>query len=95
MKKKADFNLTQREEEVLSWVIEGKTDWEIGRILTISQRTVRFHIDNIIKKFGVSNKLQAAVTAVKNRMVGNLENPPQSPFTKGGRKAKLSQVNDL
>ncbi|WP_447973005.1 LuxR family transcriptional regulator [Nitrospira sp. Kam-Ns4a] len=40
--------LTKREREVLEWMKEGKTNWEIGRILGISERTVRFHVGNIL-----------------------------------------------
>jgi LuxR family quorum-sensing system transcriptional regulator SolR len=55
--------LTTRETEVLRWTAEGKTSYEIGRILHIAERTVNFHIKNIIDKLGVANKTQAAVKA--------------------------------
>jgi LuxR family quorum-sensing system transcriptional regulator SolR len=55
--------LTARETEVLRWTAEGKTSYEIGQILHIAERTVNFHIKNIIDKLGVSNKTQAAVKA--------------------------------
>lgn len=42
--------LTEREREVLNWVIQGKTNWEIGMILGISERTVRFHLEAISSK---------------------------------------------
>lgn len=44
--------LTQREEEVFSWVLQGKTNWEIGHILNIKERTVRFHLESITTKYG-------------------------------------------
>ena len=56
--------LTKRETEILRWTVEGKTAWEIGSILKISERTVNFHIQNVMEKFGVHNKTQAAVKAV-------------------------------
>lgn len=55
--------LTSREKEVLRWTAEGKTAYEIGQILTVSERTVNFHINNIVVKFDASNKTQAAVKA--------------------------------
>jgi LuxR family quorum-sensing system transcriptional regulator SolR len=56
--------LTAREKEVLRWTAEGKTAYEISLILAISERTVNFHINNVVLKLGASNKTQAAVKAV-------------------------------
>lgn len=56
--------LTEREVEILRWTAEGKTAWEIGSILKISERTVNFHIRNIMEKFGVHNKTHAAAKAM-------------------------------
>jgi LuxR family quorum-sensing system transcriptional regulator SolR len=55
--------LTLREKEVLRWTAEGKTAYEIGQILSVSERTVNFHINNVVCKFDASNKTQAAVKA--------------------------------
>jgi len=52
-----------REKEVLRWTAEGKTAYEIGQILQVSERTVNFHINNVVNKLGASNKTQAAVKA--------------------------------
>lgn len=54
--------LTARESECLSWAAQGKTDRETARILGISPRTVRFHIDNAKKKLGVATRIQAVMT---------------------------------
>jgi len=51
--------LTQREREVMGWVSEGKTAWEIGRILNLSQRTIEWHIRQVCQKLGAINRLQA------------------------------------
>jgi DNA-binding CsgD family transcriptional regulator len=56
--------LTQREVEILKWTVDGKTAWEIGSILSIAERTVNFHIQNVMEKFGVHNKTQAAAKAI-------------------------------
>jgi len=53
--------LTVREIECLRWVACGKTDADIGFILGISVVTVRFHVDNILRKLGAANRAQAAV----------------------------------
>ncbi|MBV8635198.1 MAG: autoinducer binding domain-containing protein [Burkholderiaceae bacterium] len=55
--------MTLREKEVLRWTAEGKTAYEIGQILAVSERTVNFHINNVVTKLGASNKTQAAVKA--------------------------------
>lgn len=55
--------LTAREREVLRWTAEGKTAYEISKILSVAERTVNFHINNVIAKLGTSNKTQAAVKA--------------------------------
>ncbi len=58
--------LSPREGECLRWVAEGKTDVEVGMILEISPRTVRFHINNAKVKLGVATRIQA----VTKRMTG-------------------------
>lgn len=56
-------SITPREKEVLRWTAEGKTAYEISRILSISERTVNFHINNVVAKLGTTNKTQATVKA--------------------------------
>lgn len=53
--------LSPRESECLGWVAQGKTDQETAKILGISPRTVRFHIDNAKKKLGVATRIQAVI----------------------------------
>lgn len=62
-----DINiLTTREKEILALIVEGKSNPEIARALIISTHTVKAHIESIYRKFGVHNKVQAAVHAVLN-----------------------------
>jgi LuxR family quorum sensing-dependent transcriptional regulator len=51
--------LNDKEREVLAWASEGKTAWEIGCILSLSQRTVEWHLHQACKKLGATNRLQA------------------------------------
>jgi len=51
--------LSPRELECLEWAAEGKSAWEIGRLLNISRRTAAFHLDNAKAKFGVRTICQA------------------------------------
>ena len=58
-------NLTPRERECLQWTIEGKTAWEVGGILGISEQTAVRHLNNATHKLGCVNKHQAAVKALR------------------------------
>lgn len=51
--------LTEREAEILKWVGSGKTNYEIGMILSISPFTVKNHLQRIFRKIDVSNRAQA------------------------------------
>ena len=57
-------NLTRRETEVLQWAAAGKTAYETGRILAISETTVLFHLNNAKRKLGVINKHQLVARAL-------------------------------
>jgi DNA-binding CsgD family transcriptional regulator len=61
--------LTVRELDCLRWTALGKTDAEIGVILSISARTARFHIENAKRKLGVSTRIQAVAEALKLRAI--------------------------
>jgi DNA-binding NarL/FixJ family response regulator len=61
--------LSERELQVLRLVAEGKGNQEIGEALYIGQSTVRNHISSILMKLQVDNRVQAAVRAVRDRMV--------------------------
>lgn len=57
--------LTPRELEALKWTMEGKTAWEVGTILGISQRTAVLHINNAMHKLGCTTKHQAVLKALR------------------------------
>jgi DNA-binding CsgD family transcriptional regulator len=57
--------LTRKETECLNWCKEGKTNWEIGEIMSISEKTVEFHLSNTIKKLSVSNRIAAVVKGIQ------------------------------
>jgi DNA-binding CsgD family transcriptional regulator len=59
-------HLTARELECLRWCKEGKTNWEIGEIISTSEKTVEFHLSNAIKKLGACNRITAVVIAIQN-----------------------------
>ena len=61
--------LSGRELEVMQWLKEGKTAWEIGVILSISERTVKFHIANCYAKLNVTNRSQAIARAMRLNLI--------------------------
>jgi len=57
--------LTRREAEILSWIIKGKSNWEVSRILSISPRTVQKHLERVFEKLGVESRLSASHRALQ------------------------------
>lgn len=57
--------LSTREKQVLYWIKEGKTNWEISVILSISERTVKFHVQNILIKLDAISKTHAVAIAME------------------------------
>lgn len=62
------LGLTPREAEILSWVVQGKTNPEIGTILGIQLTTVKKHLESTFVKLGVENRT-AAVTLALEKIV--------------------------
>lgn len=58
--------LSPRERECLHWLAAGKSDWEAGQILSISEKTVATHIDRLKHKLGVTTRAQAIVVALRH-----------------------------
>ena len=61
--------LSEREKECLQWTANGKTSWEIGQILGVSESTVVFHISKAVSKLGVSNRVQAVAKAIAQSQI--------------------------
>ena len=61
--------LSERELEVIRLIVTGKYNHEISTILHISESTVKFHINNILGKLGVTDRTQAAIVALKRGIV--------------------------
>jgi transcriptional regulator EpsA len=51
--------LSERQREILHWLHEGKTNWEIAKILDLSELNVKYHIDQIFLKLEVRSRAQA------------------------------------
>ncbi len=62
-------SLTPTEIEVLKWLKEGKSSWEISKILHKSERTINFHAANIIKKLDAMNRTHAVAIALQRKII--------------------------
>lgn len=54
-------SLTPRETEVMTWVARGKSSADIAVLMSTSERTVNFHVNNVLQKLTVGSRTQAAV----------------------------------
>jgi two-component system, NarL family, nitrate/nitrite response regulator NarL len=67
-----DYGLTRREMDIITQLVTGRSNREIGQEFSIGERTVKQHLTNIFNKIGVSNRLELALFAVNNHL-------PQAP----------------
>ena len=58
--------LTPREREILACLARGESNKLIARVLDLAESTVKIHVQNILKKLGLTIRVQAAVFAVEN-----------------------------
>lgn len=64
-----NYSVTEREKDVLTELVKGKTNKEIADTLYISRSTVKAHLEKLFYEFKVSNRVQLALVAVKNGIV--------------------------
>jgi DNA-binding CsgD family transcriptional regulator len=76
---------SEREKACLSWTALGKSSWEIGRILAISENTVVFHIKNAMKKLDAHTRMVAAVKAI---LLGLIALPIEDDHRGAGRATR-------
>jgi DNA-binding NarL/FixJ family response regulator len=62
--------LTRREREVLAEIAKGRSNREIARALTVSEKTVKAHVSSVLAKLGVQDRTQAALAAVRHEQGG-------------------------
>lgn len=65
-KKPDDFHLTQREKQVMGFLVKGATNKDIARALDLQVVTVKLHVRGICRKINAKNRTQAALLAKEN-----------------------------
>ena len=65
----ASQELTERELEVLKLIVAGNRNKEIGKLLSIAEGTVKYHVNNILTKLGASDRTQAVTLALQRGIV--------------------------
>jgi NarL family two-component system response regulator LiaR len=63
------YNLTDRERDVLSLMVEGQTNRQIAQNLSVSLSTVKFHVSSILAKLSVSSRTEAVALAMQHDLV--------------------------
>ena len=69
--RKRAYNLTPRERDIISSIVEGYTNKDIAEKFSIAEQTVKHHLGNVFDKLGVSNRLELALYAVNHHLVDN------------------------
>ncbi len=75
--RRSEFSLTQRENDILGLLSEGRSNRDIAQSLFLSEKTVKAHLAAIFRKLGVTNRTQAAMAAVS---MGVGPNPVNDSF---------------
>jgi two-component system nitrate/nitrite response regulator NarL len=63
-----DYGLTRRELDIITKIVSGRSNKEVGEEFSISERTVKHHLTNIFGKVGVTSRLQLALFAVNHHL---------------------------
>lgn len=70
---RSDCSVTDREAEILRWIRDGKTNYDIARIIEVSPYTVKNHIQKILRKMGVENRSHAVARAISLGILSSAE----------------------
>jgi two-component system nitrate/nitrite response regulator NarL len=74
---KNTFGLTTRELEIVKLIAQGMTNKDVARECDIAEETVKRHLKNIFDKVGVWNRLELALFAINNGLVGDNSAPAE------------------
>ncbi len=88
-----DMPLTRREVEILTLAAEGRSNGTIARSLWVTEQTVKFHLSNVYRKLGVSNRTEASRWAQRRGLVsGESWSPGQSEPPSASRASGMAMA---
>ncbi len=64
-----NYDITEREKEILALMVEGLSNADIANRLIVSQSTVKFHVSNVLSKLGATSRTEAVALAIKHNLV--------------------------
>jgi LuxR family transcriptional regulator, quorum-sensing system regulator CviR len=64
-----DFKVTKRELEVLKWLAEGKSTWDVSVILNRSESVIKYHVTNLMEKLFAQNRSHAVAIALRQGLI--------------------------
>ncbi len=64
-------DLTEREHEVLEWMVQGLTNPEIAAKLVVSRSTIKFHVSSILEKLSAASRTEAVAIALREQLIHN------------------------
>ncbi len=67
--KQPQYNLSEREKQILGLMVKGMNNPDIGKQLFISRSTVKFHVSAILSKLGVASRTEAVALALQHKLV--------------------------
>ncbi|MGB0385515.1 MAG: response regulator [Ardenticatenaceae bacterium] len=66
---KLGYDLTPRERDTLSWMVQGLNNRQIAQKMIVSRSTIKFHVSNVLSKLGASSRTEAVALAVEHKLV--------------------------
>lgn len=79
--------ISNKQREILQWIYQGKTNWEISKILEINEETIKYHVDQVMAKLNVKTRAQAVGRALEIGAISAIKRVTTQPIPKKDPKA--------
>jgi DNA-binding CsgD family transcriptional regulator len=63
------LKVTKREVEILKWLEQGKSTWDVSIILNRSERVIKYHVTNLMEKLSAQNRTHAVAIAIRQGLI--------------------------